>query len=292
MKENEGSFASKSIEPECETKRVPLDLRVPDKTVMISQDITSGEEAELLSFLDKNNDVFAWRTSNLMGVSKVIGHKASQNVRQKGRSSKSRGSLLDAIFMCEVRYPSWLANVVMVKKKNDKWRMCTNFTYLNKCCSKDDFPLVRIDKVVDSAAGYEVMALLDYFLGYHQMWLLKEDEEKTSLITPCVTYCYLRMPESLKNAGPTFYRMTKAIPKEQLERNVFTYIDDLVVASRKKETQLQDLAKTFAYMQKAQLKLHPEKCVFGVSKGKVLGCLVSVKGIEANQDKISANSPH
>jgi hypothetical protein len=75
-KENEGSFASRPIEPECETKRVPLDPRVPDKTIMISQDLTSREEAELLSFLDKNNDVFTWRTFDLTGVSRdIIEHK-------------------------------------------------------------------------------------------------------------------------------------------------------------------------------------------------------------------------
>jgi hypothetical protein len=74
--ENEDSCASKSKEPECKTKRVSLDPRVPDKTVMISQDKTSGEEAELLSFLDKNNDVFAWRTSDLTVVSRdIIEHK-------------------------------------------------------------------------------------------------------------------------------------------------------------------------------------------------------------------------
>jgi hypothetical protein len=61
--------------------------------------------------------------------------------------------LLDAGFIREVDYPSWLANVVMVKKKNGKWRMCTDFTDLNKCCPKDDFPLTTIDKVVDSAVG-------------------------------------------------------------------------------------------------------------------------------------------
>jgi hypothetical protein len=96
------------------------------------------------------------------------------------------------------------------------------------------------------------------------------------------------MPEGHKNTGLTFCRMTKAILKEQMERNVFTYADDIVVASRKKETQLQDLVETFANMQRAQLKLNPEKCVFGISRGKVLGCSVSVKGIEANPDKINA----
>jgi hypothetical protein len=175
----------------------------------------------------------------------------------------------------------------MVKKKNGKWRMCTDFTDLNKCSPKDDFLLMRIDKVVDSAAGCETMALLDCFLGYHQIWLRKEDEEKTSFITPFDTYCYLRMSEGLKTVGLTFCKMMKAILNGQMERNVSAYVDDIVVVSRKKETQIQDLAETFANMRRAQLKLNLKKCVFGIHRGKVLGCLVSMKGIEANPDKIN-----
>jgi hypothetical protein len=148
--------------------------------------------------------------------------------------------------------------------------------------------LTRIEKVVDLAGGCETMALLDCFLGYHQIWLHEEDEEKMSFITPFGTYCYPRMPECLKNAGPTFCRMTKSIFKEQMERNVFAYVDDIVVTRKKKETQLQDLAETFANMRKAQLILNPEKCVFGVSRGKVLVYLVSVKRIKANPNKINA----
>jgi hypothetical protein len=96
------------------------------------------------------------------------------------------------------------------------------------------------------------------------------------------------MPEGLKNAGPTFCGMTKAILKEQMERNVFAYVDDIVAASRKKETRIQDLVETSSNMCRAQLKLNPKKCVFDVQMGRVLGCLVSVKGIEANLDKINA----
>jgi hypothetical protein len=175
----------------------------------------------------------------------------------------------------------------MVKKKNGKWRLCTDFTDLNKCYPKDDFSLLRIDRVVDSAVSCETMALLDCFLRYHQIWLQKEDEEKTSFITLFGTYCYLRMPEGLKNADPIFCRMAKAILKEQMERNIFAYVDDIVVSSRKKETQLQDLAETFINMSRAQLKLNPEKCMFDARRGKLLGCLISVKGIEANPDKIN-----
>jgi hypothetical protein len=114
--------------------------------------------------------------------------------------------------------------------------MCTDFTDLNKCCPKDDFPLIRIDKIIDSTVGSEMMALLDCFSGYHQIWLHKEDEEKTSFITPCSTFCYLRLPKGLRNAGPTFYRMTNAALKDQVGRNVLSYVNDIVMASKKMET--------------------------------------------------------
>jgi hypothetical protein len=166
--------------------------------------------------------------------------------------------------------------------------MCTDFTDLNKCYPKDDFPLTRIDQIIDSAAGYDMMALLDYFSGYHQILLRREDEEKTSFITPFGMYCYMRMPEGLRNAGPAFCRMTKATLKDQVGRNVLSYVDDIVVTSKKKASYISDLAETFANMREANLKLNHEKCVFGVTRGKVLGYLVSTKGIEASSHKIKA----
>jgi hypothetical protein len=96
------------------------------------------------------------------------------------------------------------------------------------------------------------------------------------------------MPEGLKNARPIFCRMMKAILKDQIYKNVFTYVNDIVVASKKKRKQIEDLAETFTNMCGAQLKLNPEKCVLRVHRGKVLGCLVSMKGIEVNPDKIKA----
>jgi hypothetical protein len=192
--------------------------------------------------------------------------------------------LLDAGFIREVTYPQWLTNVVMVRKKNEKWRMCTDFTDLNKCGSKDDFPLAMIDQII---ANYNIMALLDCFSGYHQIWLRWEDEEKTSFITPFGTYCYMRMPEGLRNAGPMFCRMMKAALKDQVSRNVLSYVNDIIVAS-KKESYIFDLSETFDNMRESNLKLNLEKCIFGVTRGKVLGCLVSTKGIEASHDKIRA----
>jgi hypothetical protein len=132
---------------------------------------------------------------------------------------------------------------------------------------KDDFPFVRIDKIVDSATGCEMMALLDCFSGYHQIWLRKEVEEKTSLITPFNTYCYFRIPKGLGNTGPIFYRMMKTALKDQVGRNMFSYVDDIILASKNKTSHISDLAETFANIREAQLNLNPEKCVFGITRG-------------------------
>ena len=86
--------------------------------------------------------------------------------------------LLDVRVIRDVKYPTWLANTVLVKKKNGKWRMCIDFTDLNKACPKDDFPLPRIDRVVDDAANSQLMSLLDCFSGYNHIWMRKKDEEK------------------------------------------------------------------------------------------------------------------
>jgi hypothetical protein len=82
--------------------------------------------------------------------------------------------------------------------------------------------------------------------------------------------------------------MTKATLKEQVNRNILSYVDDIIMASKKKETYISDLVETFANMREARLKLNLEKCIFGITKGKALSCLVLTKGIEANPDKIRA----
>ena len=104
----------------------------------------------------------------------------------------------------EVLYPQWLFNTVVVKKKNRKWRVCVDFTDLNKACPKDPFPLPKIDQLVDSMAGHERMSFLDAFQGYHQIALRKEDQEKTAFITPRGVFFYKVMPFRLKNAGATY----------------------------------------------------------------------------------------
>jgi hypothetical protein len=250
---------------------------IADQKVLLGSQLSGEQEKTLLRFLFNNKDVFAWTTNDLCGVNRdVIEH--SLNVDPSFRPRKQRlrkmsddkvegarnevKRLLSAGVIREVTYPEWLANTVMVKKANGKWRMCIDFTDLNKACPKDEFPLPRIDSLVDAASSSELMSLLDCYSGYHQIWMKKEDEPKTSFITPSGTYCYLRMPEGLKNAGGSFRRMTAKVLHSQIGRNVLTYVDDIIVKSTKQENHVADLQETFANFRQAGLKLNPEKCVF------------------------------
>jgi hypothetical protein len=135
--------------------------------------------------------------------------------------------------------------------------MCIDFTSLNKACPKDNFPLPRIGKIVNSAVGCQVMSLLDCFSRYHQIYMKEEDKAKTGFITPFGTYCFVLMPEGLKNIGSTFSRLTNSKLEEQLGHNVFTYVDDIVVTSKNEEDHIADLVKTFARMCEARLRLNP-----------------------------------
>ena len=115
--------------------------------------------------------------------------------------------LLEARAIREVPYPTWLSNTVVVKKKNGKWRVCVDFTSLNKACPKDNIPLPKIDQLVDATSGHERMSFLDAYRGYHQNAMYPPAEEQTAFITPKGLYCYKVMPFGLKNAGATFQRV-------------------------------------------------------------------------------------
>jgi ribonuclease HI len=196
--------------------------------------------------------------------------------------------LLDARIIRGVQYPVWVANVVMVPKKNGNMSMCIDFTELNKACPKDPYPLPRINVIIDQAAGCDMLSLLDCFSGYHQVWMRRDDEAKTGFMTPFVIFCFIRMPEGLRNAGSTFNRMMKLILGNQLGRNASAYVDDIVIMSEKEKDHIADLTETFDNMRRNGLKLNPEKCIFGIPIGQLLGCMVYKRGIQANPQKIEA----
>ena len=153
--------------------------------------------------------------------------------------------LLVANFIREVHYLEWLANVVMVKKANEKWRMCVDFIDLNEAYPKDSFPLPRIDQLVDSIARHKLLTFMDAFSGYNQIQMAKEDKKKTAFITSQGLYCYKVMPFGLKNTGATYQKLVNQMFKKQIWRNVKVYVDGMLVKSKEEEDHLDDLKETF-----------------------------------------------
>jgi hypothetical protein len=124
---------------------------------------------------------------------------------KKEAIKKEITKLMAANFIGEILHPDWLANLVLVQKKNTtEWRMCVDYTDLNKHCPKDLFWLPRIDQIIDSTAGSALLSFLDCYSGYHQIALREEDQSNTSFITPFGAYCYKTMSFGLENAGATY----------------------------------------------------------------------------------------
>ena len=176
----------------------------------------------------------------------------------------------------------------MVKKANGKWRVCVDFTDLNKTCLKDSYPLPCINQLVDSTAGHQLLNFMDAFLDYNQIRMDEADQEKISFITNQGLFCYKVMPFGLKNAGATYQRLVNHMFHPQIGRNVEVYVDDMLVKSLDEKKHLDDLQETFDTLRRYNMKLNPSKCAFEVSSGKFLGFVVSYRGIEANPNKIQA----
>ena len=138
-------------------------------------------------------------------------------------------------------YLDWLANVVMVKKANGKWRMCVDFTNLNRACPKDSYRLPRIDILVDSTVRHQLLSFMDAFSGYNQIKLDKVNQENTSFVTNQGLFYYKVMSFGLKNAGAMYQRLMNKMFTHQIERNVQVYLNDMLVKSIQEDNHLKDL---------------------------------------------------
>ena len=275
----------------------------PERFFQVGAQLPLEEKEELVELLRRNVDVFAWDAYEAPSLDpKFICHHLNVNPlvtpkRQPPRRPSNEHveavksevtKLKQAGAIKEVFYPQWLANTVVVKKKTGKWRVCVDFTDLNKACPKDPFLMPRIDQLVDATVGHHRMSFLDAFQGYHQIPLAIEDQEKTAFVTPVGNYHYKVMPFGLKNAGSTYQWMMTKMFEPQLGKNVEVYIDDMVVKSKLVSEHLADLSNIFEILRRHKLRLNASKCSFGVGSGKFLGYMVTHRGIEVNSEQIRA----
>uniref|UniRef100_A0A2N9HI99 Uncharacterized protein n=1 Tax=Fagus sylvatica TaxID=28930 RepID=A0A2N9HI99_FAGSY len=195
---------------------------------------------------------------------------------------------LKAGFLSTVTYSDWVANIVPVPKKDGKVRMCVDYRDLNRASPKDNFPLPHIDTLVDNTATNVVFSFMDGFSGYNQIKMAEEDKSKTAFITHWGTFVYDVMPFGLKNAGATYQRAMVTLFHDMIHHEIEVYVDDMIAKSRTAQDHLTDLRKLFQRLKKYQLRLNPNKCAFGVTSGKLLGFIVSGRGIEIDPAKLTA----
>ncbi|XP_024010428.1 uncharacterized protein LOC112085447 [Eutrema salsugineum] len=236
-------------------EQVGIDPTDPERYVGIGAELDNNIREALISFLQKNK-------RRKLGPEKA---RAANDEVEK---------LLKAGLITEVRYPDWLANPVVVKKKNGKWRICVDFTDLNTACPKDSFALPHIDCLVEATAGNELLSFMDAFSGYNQILMHPDDREKTSFITDRGIYCYKVMSFGLKNVGATYQRLVNRMFASQLGKTMEVYIDDMLVKSLYAKDHIAHLSTCFN--------------ILNEYAGDFLGYIVTERGIEANPKQISA----
>jgi len=181
-----------------------LEKKINDKTFKMGKTLDSETQDQIAKVISRHLDAFAWSASDMPGIDPdFLCHRLAMDpqvrpIRQRRRKFNEEKrqaikdetqKLLAAGHIKEIQYPEWLANVVLVKKSSGKWRMCVDFTDLNKSCPNDSYPLPAIDALVDNASGCKLLSFLDAFSGYNQIKMHPMDEEKTAFMTERSCYC-------------------------------------------------------------------------------------------------------
>ncbi|GLJ30928.1 hypothetical protein SUGI_0616090 [Cryptomeria japonica] len=282
-----------------------INLGTPDnpKVIHFAASLSKQEKIDFINFFLEKKISFAWSYADMPGLDPelVLHHlplkAGAKPIKQKLRKMHPQVALLvkvelkkllDVGFIRPIDYADSISNLVPVSKVTGGIRICTNFRDLNKACPKDDFPLPNIDIIVDMTAGYEMLSLMDGFSGYNQIRIAPEDQHKTAFTCAWGTYCWNVMPFSLKNAGATYQRAMTIIFHDFMHTLMEDYVDDLLCKSVTRDSHLAILGPIFDRMETYKLKLNPKKCVFGVIAGKLLGYIVSHRGIEVDPAKVKA----
>ncbi|GJS51265.1 reverse transcriptase domain-containing protein [Tanacetum coccineum] len=285
------------------SEKVVIHEGYSDQTIIIRGNLTAEYRSGLIKMLRKHAYAFAWTSADMTGIPRFVVENALKTyphieprVQWKWSIAPDRRKIvkdevtewIKAEIVRKVRYPTWVTNLVLVKKSDNSWRMFINFKYLNKSYSKDLYPLPEIDWKIESLMGFKYKCFLDAYKGYHQIQMAKKDEEKMTFYTDEGVFCYMKMPFGLKIARETYQRLVDTIFEGKMGRNLEAYMDDMVIKSKTELEMIKDVKETLLTLKKVNMKLNPKKCSFGMEEGKFLGYIVTSKGIRANPEKTKA----
>ncbi|CAL8174754.1 unnamed protein product [Prunus armeniaca] len=258
--------------PGGDLEKVQINDDHPNRIAKIGAQLPPQIRDDLTNFLCENAQVFAWSYEDMPGIDpEIISHRLSIDPAFKPICQKCRA------YDAERYATRWTSS-----------RRLVSFVKLTiQACPKDSFSLPRIDQLIDSTAGHELLSFMDAYSGYNQIMMYPPNQEHTSFITDRGLYCYKVMPFDLKNAGATYQRLVNQMFANQIGKNMEVYVDDMLVKNVTVDHHIQDLVETFEVLTRYEMRLNPAKCAFEVSSGKFLGFMVSFKWFELGSNLLS-----
>jgi ribonuclease HI len=287
----------------CDHIEVNIGTDEEPRMVKIGKTTPIEERVELIKLLKEYRDVLAFSYDELKVYREdVIQHviplkEETKPFRQKLRQINPKlaplvqqelQKMLEAGIIAQTRHSSWCSNLVVARKKNGKIRICIDFRNLNRACTKDHYPLPKMETLLQRVTGSGMISMLDGFSGYNQIRLRAEDRHKTTFTTPWGTFEYLRMPFGLSNAGATFQRAMDYAFRGLIGKLIEIYQDDLTVFSKDGKTHINHLRQVLDRCREFGISLNPAKSVFGVTEGKLLGHIISKDGVKLDPERVEA----
>lgn len=194
--------------------------------------------------------------------------------------------MCDAKIIVPTRYSKWVSNIMRTRKKSGEIRLCIDFRNLSKVYLKDNYPLPKMDHILQRVVGSSRISLLDGFPGYIQFLVHLDDQDKTTFTTPWGTFMYVKMPFRLMNAGATFKGEIDISFLEEIGYFIVIYLNEILVFSKTNEEHLAHLRKVFEKCRKFGISLNLKKSLFGHEEGKLLGHIISKYGIRIDPSRI------
>jgi len=258
--------------------------------IKLSNTLPLDKKSKYVELLREFHDVFAWSSEDLKSYdTSIIQHTIPLKEYQKPFKQKLRRinpvllpligkevkHMYEAGIIAPIRFLEWVSNLVLSRKKIGEIRLCVDLRNVNKVYLKDNYPLPKMDHILQSVVGPSRISLLDGFLGYNQILVHPDDQEKTTFTTPWGTFMYIKMPFGLKNAGETFQREMDIAFAKEIHDFLIIYLDDLTIFSKSYQQHLDHLRQVFLKCRKYGISLNPKKSLFGLEEGKLLGHIIS-----------------
>jgi len=271
------------------------------RMVKLSKSLPPEKKLKYIELFKEYSDVFTWGYKDLKAYDiNMIQHRIPIKEDQKPFRQKLRRinpkllpliekeikKMYDAKIIVPLCFSKWVSDLVPTCKKSGEIRLCIDFRNLNKVSLKDNYPLPKMDHIIQRVVGSSRISLLDGFSGYNQVLVRPDDQDKTAFTTPWGTFMYVKMPFGLMNDGATFQRAMDIAFVEELGKFIVIYLDDVTVFSQSDDEHLRHLRQVFEKCRRFGICLNPKKGLFELEEGKILGHIISKDGIKIDPSRI------